>query len=178
MRPSINAPIELPPKPDVQYSLLMTFKRPSKQAISTTVEELKVHGHLLHSLANLPSSCLNAPDFWVEMQMTAANGHNMSMLMMPAGMGEAAAQKNPERDFTSLILGHCLVGLHKTSLDAIGIPDMRCVIPLAEVRLRDIVQYRNMKLGLKAVGLENIGVRCDSVQSLARKEHLAEPILA
>ncbi|KAK9897106.1 hypothetical protein P389DRAFT_194744 [Cystobasidium minutum MCA 4210] len=174
----ISAPSETLQKSGVQYSLLMTFKRPSAEALSAAIEGLKTPGNILQSLSSFPESLLSSPEFWVEMQMTAANGHKTANITMPAGMGEAAAQKNPQRDFTSLLLGQCLSGLYRTSMDAVGLPDMRCVNPLAEVRVRDIVQYRNLKLALKQVGMDNIAVRCDSVQSPTRKEYLSEPILA
>lgn len=169
---------KLPLNARVQYSLLITFKRPILEQTAFTLAAIQKPDHQLHKiLAPFPQSIMKSPDFWVEMHMTAPSGNRIANLVMPAGMGEAGAAKANGRDFTSLILGQSLTSLYQTSLDALGDPEMRCAVPLAEVRVRDIVQYRNVKLALKD-GLEDIAVRGDSVQPPDRHEYIHEPILA
>lgn len=133
MKSTISLQHKLPLNTRVQYSLLITFKRPTLEQTAITLAAIQKPDHLLHKiLASFPESIMNSPEFWVEIHMTAPNGHRTANLVMPAGMDEAGAAKMNGRDFTTLILGQSLSGLYQASLDALGDPEMRCAVPFCK----------------------------------------------
>jgi hypothetical protein len=166
----------LPLLDKVQYSILVTFLQPSVKTVNETVTALKDPTNKLHPLRNIRG--IDDKTFWMEMHVTTAGGHRLANLCMPMGMGEAAAAKKPHADFNTLILGQAMAWLYESSRKNLGITDMRCVIPLAEIRVRDIVSYRNLKLALKTAKIEDIAIRGDNGEDAGRLETITQPILA
>jgi len=123
----------------VQYSLLVTFAQPSVEIVKDTVKALQDPSHHFHYLAKIP--IIDQASFWAEMRVATASGHRLANLVMPAGMAEAAATKQPECDLNFLILGQALSWHYESSRKNLGVYDMRCVIPVAEIRVRDIYRF-------------------------------------
>lgn len=176
LKPIIHSQQDLTIRQKICYSLLISFLKPTPASIRQTVRALQHPEHALPNLREMPM--INDPSFWVEMRVTSAGGYRCANLVMPAGMGEAAAVKKPDGDFNFLIIGQALTHLYQSSLENLALDDMRCVIPLAEIRVRDIVSYRNTKLGLKQANIQNVTVRGDNVQGPNRREASPQPILA
>lgn len=166
----------LPLKDKVKYSMLVTFAQPSADRVKKTLEAIKDPKHQLHSALDIPGS--NELTFWMEMHVTTAGGHRLANLCMPLGMGEAAALNLPQTDFNVFILGQALSWLYENSRKNLGITDTCCVIPLAEIRVRDIVSYRNLKLALQMAKIQDIAIRADNVEGSDRLEVITQPILA
>lgn len=163
-------------KAKVQSSLLVSFLQPSPDAVQAHVKGLEDPANTFHDLLSM--SAIHPQNFWVEMHVTTATGHLLANLIMPAGMAEVAASKASQRDFTIIILGQALSWLYESSLKNVGIPGMRCAVPLAEVRVRDIVHYRHLKLAFENSKLHDIGVRGDSVEVPNRQNLDMQPLLA
>lgn len=160
----------------IHYSMRVSFLQPSVETVKETFTDVQDPKHHLHKSRRARG--VENPNYWMELRVTSAGGNQLANFCMPKAMEEVVASEKPHIDFNTLILGKALTRVYESSCTDADATDMRCVVPLAEIWVRDIVSYRNLKLAIKGAEIEDIVIRGNNFQEIGTSATISQPKLA